>query len=151
MIREAKGKDIEKCAGCVAGSLIWDRYERNIGDAIKMLAKFHEQGNKILVHESNGVVDGFIGIIEKGMMGEFPYIRLLAVHEDSRGKGIGTALIEETERRYSESRLIFMLVSDFNTRAAGLYTRLGYKKIGIIPDFKKNGIAEHLLLKHRGL
>jgi ribosomal protein S18 acetylase RimI-like enzyme len=82
------------------------------------------------------------------MMGEFPFVRALGVRRDVRGKGIGTELLAFAEERMFRLKpLLFMLVSDFNEGAQRLYRRLGYERVGAIPDYKKPGIGEYILMK----
>ncbi len=44
---------------------------------------------------------------------------------------------------------MFLLVSDFNKKAELLYGKLGYKKVGKIPDLFKSGVSEHVLVKYK--
>lgn len=91
---------------------------------------------------------GYIWIAQRGAFYDFPYCPGLAVRKEYRGRGVGTALLRHYEKvGFEYSDRIFILVSDFNLRARKLYEKLGYKQVGIIPDFLKEGIAEHILMK----
>lgn len=93
---------------------------------------------------------GYIWIALKGMFDHFPYCRLLAVRKECRGRGIGTALVKYYEMvGFANSTKLFILVSDFNSRAKKLYERLGYKQVGFIPDLFKNGVSEYILVKFK--
>ena len=148
MIREVNKDDLEQCAGIIADCLMWDRYERTMDDARTFVNGEFERGTTIWVYEDKGEVVGFIACIERGMMGEFPFVRSIAVHRDHRGKGVGTKLLAFAEERmFVLKPLLFMMVSDFNVDAQRLYRRLGYIKIGTVPDYKKRSISEYMLMK----
>lgn len=63
-------------------------------------------------------------------------IAKLLVHRDARGKGVGQSLMEAVERFAAEAGKT-LLVLDTVTGAAGdrLYTRLGWTRVGEIPDY----------------
>jgi len=63
-------------------------------------------------------------------------VKKLLVHRDARGAGVGERLMREIEtfaRRQGRS----LLVLDTVTASAGdrLYTRLGWQRVGVIPDY----------------
>lgn len=102
------------------------------------------------MYEEAGEALSYLVIIHRGMMGELPYVRALGVRRDRRGMGIGTALFAFAEERtLKNSRLLFMLVSDFNEGARHLYARLGFETVGNVPGYKKNGISEYILVKRK--
>jgi len=150
MIRELKQDDLERCGEILADCLMWDKYQRTLFDAVKLMHHEYNSGTRFWVYVEGDTVVGFVGAIERGMMGEFTYIRVLAVEKNHRGNGIGTALLHHAEEQmFALSPVIYMMVSDFNVDAERLYYRLGYKKVGTISDYKKKGIDEHLLLKRK--
>lgn len=64
--------------------------------------------------------------------------------------GIGKKLIKFFEDRVFEtSQKAFLVVADFNQKAKRLYTSLGYKEVGAIPNLYKIGFTEHLMMKER--
>jgi ribosomal protein S18 acetylase RimI-like enzyme len=93
-----------------------------------------------------------LGFIVLQMVGAFKgYIQSICVAPDVRGAGLGSALIAHAEQRiFSVSPNVFMLVSTFNDRAAQLYFRLGYEKIGTLKNFVADGLDEFLLRKTSG-
>jgi ribosomal protein S18 acetylase RimI-like enzyme len=150
MIRTATERDIRPCAAILADNLMWERYERTLADAERFVAREIAMGNHLWVCEEDGEVLGLAGCIERGMMGEFPYVRVLAVAPGHRGRGIGTRLLARLEESmFRETNLLFMMVSDFNADAFRLYSRLGYEPVGVIRDYKKKGINEQLLVKRK--
>ncbi len=79
------------------------------------------------------------------------YIQILAVHPDWRGRGIGSQLMHFAEKRiFRQSPNVFLCVSAFNHRAQKFYQRLGYQRVGELPDFLVQGQAEIILRKTRG-
>jgi ribosomal protein S18 acetylase RimI-like enzyme len=79
------------------------------------------------------------------------YIQVIAVHPDWRCRGFGTRMIEFAEQRiFRQSPNVFLCVSSFNQHAQKLYARLGYQRIGELPDFLARGCSEILMRKTRG-
>lgn len=54
------------------------------------------------------------------------------------------------ERIFRQSPNVFLCVSSFNERAQRFYGRLGYERVGELPDFLTVGHAEIILRKTRG-
>ena len=54
------------------------------------------------------------------------------------------------ERILRQSPNVFLCVSAFNRRAQKFYERLGYQRVGELPDFLVQGQAEILMRKTRG-
>ena len=150
MIREAVKSDLRHCAEILSDCLMWDRYGRSFEDALSFFSVEYETGSEVWVFEENGTVLGYLVLIPRGMMGEFPFVRALGVLRNRRGTGIGSQLLEFAEERmFRLKQYLFMMVSDFNNDAQRLYYRLGFEKIGEIPDYKKEGIAEYVLVKRK--
>lgn len=152
MIRLADRHDLPSCADIIADSLMWERYGRTAEAALDFFETEHDNGSEVWVYaddsDASGSVLGYLVLIPRGMMGEFPFVRALGVRRDHRGTGIGTELLGFAEERMFRLKpLLFMLVSDFNDGARRLYNRLGYEQVGAIPDYKKPGIGEYILMK----
>lgn len=95
---------------------------------------------------------GIAGFLILCMVGAFiGYIQTIVVAEDRRGKGIGSQLIGFAENRiFRHSPNVFLCVSSFNTRARGLYERLGYEYVGELTNYIVTGHSELLFRKTRG-
>lgn len=97
----------------------------------------------------NGTIAGF-AVLQ--LYGSFSgYIQTICVSEEYRGQGLGTALLrycEEIILRVSPN--IFICVSSFNTRAKKLYCDFGFKPVGELDNFIKEGFSELLLRKTVG-
>lgn len=66
----------------------------------------------------------------------------LATHPDSRGKGVGTALLEASEAaaRQRRCRALRLEVRVDNAAAVKLYERLGYRRIGHRARYYQDGV-----------
>lgn len=65
----------------------------------------------------------------KGIATSTWYISVAAVHNEARGQGVGTAILEEAMRlaRLESCTQLTLMVGSFNTRAHQLYLRMGFK------------------------
>jgi len=114
-----------------------------------LLESINQKQIYIALDESNNCL-GYICIVFRGAFYEFPYCRSLAVKENYRGKGIGSALLKYYEQiGFLNFKKLFILVSDFNHRAKKLYEKMGYIQIGMVPDLFKKGIAEYIMVKFK--
>ena len=149
-IELAQKGQASECLSCVRQSDLWEAYfksnpqsERDIADMIE------SQRIYVACDEENNCV-GFMGVVEKGCFGKFSYLSIIAVKNEYRSKGIGAELLRNFEEIGFESAdKVFLLVSDFNLRAQKLYHKIGYQKVGSVPNLYKDGIAEHILVKYR--
>ncbi|MCX6334227.1 MAG: GNAT family N-acetyltransferase [Bacteroidia bacterium] len=79
------------------------------------------------------------------------YIQTICIREDFRGKGFGTKLLKFCEERVLKfSPNLFICVSSFNKGALKLYYEFGFKLIGKLDNFVKEGFTELLLRKTAG-
>lgn len=79
------------------------------------------------------------------------YIQTVCVATASRGRGIGSELMHFAEQRiFRDSPNVFLCVSSFNDGARRLYERLGYVRVGDLPDYLVQGHAEILMRKSIG-
>jgi diamine N-acetyltransferase len=77
-----------------------------------------------------------------------PYIELLGLSPDCRGRGIGRRVLAwaETEAR-RESGNLWVLTSSFNHQALGFYQSLGFRQVGTIPGLVTPEYDEIILRK----
>ena len=96
--------------------------------------------------------DEVVGFVLISMRGSFTgYIKSIAVREDWRGRGLGSALIAFAEERIlRDSPNVFICVSSFNPGARRLYERLGFQEVGVLRELLISGQDELLLRKTRG-
>ncbi len=148
-IRSMEARDAGECARIACDAEIGERYgfvaatvEANLSRAVA------SDGPELFVAESQGSVVGFAWVEPRGAFCMAPYLKLIAVRRQERGRGIGAALLGEFERRTAAvGRDYCLLVSDFNAHARAFYERHGYSRRGELPDFAVRGVAEILMVK----
>jgi GNAT superfamily N-acetyltransferase len=91
----------------------------------------------------------FLATLPLGL-GSEPLLEYLCVHEDHRNTGIGTRLVTFFEEQlYAAAANVYLFVSDINPGALRLYERLGYRRVGVLPDYNVVGQTEFLYRKYR--
>ncbi len=79
------------------------------------------------------------------------YIQTVCIDKDYRGRGIGTMLLSFCEERVLKfSPNLFICVSSFNKGALRLYQNFGFKIVGELDNFVKQGFTEILMRKTTG-
>lgn len=138
-----KISEAETCARMMAHSEPWLTLNLNYDDCMRTLTSSPKE---IYLAISENEIAGFILL---NMQGAFiGYIQAICVSAESRGKGIGSALISFAEKRiFSESPNVFLCVSSFNSRAQKLYKSLGYEIIGELKNYLVAGYSEILMRK----
>ena len=142
-ITRAQEAEVEWCAQLMAGTDPWITLRRDLEQCRTTLRR--PERELFVAHEAGQPV-GFILTHPTGCAGS-AYIASVAVVESARGKGIGAQLLAFAERQAAGRRFIFLCVSSFNRRAQELYYRLGYTRVGEIPDYVIDGYSELLLCK----
>lgn len=95
-----------------------------------------------------GIIHGFMWSNKAGAFGKYPYLHMLIIDQNQRSKGFGSSLLTYFENvLYKDYNKVFLMVGDFNTRAKGLYERLGYREVAFFPRFYCDHVNEYLLMK----
>lgn len=149
-IKLAKLENAQACLDCIRQSELWEAYFAERLSNLEMIEnRIKQQKVHISINDESEIV-GFMGISENGCFGRFHYLSILAVNSKYRGLGIGTKLINRFEELgFAKENKVFLLVSGFNTRAESLYKKLGYTKIGVVPDLFKTTVDEVFYYKPR--
>ena len=92
-----------------------------------------------------GRVAGILALQEGVLLGNF--VSLLAVRGEAAGRGSGRALIAATEARTPPRRWLYVSADADNTGALAFYRKLGFKRVGRLPDLIRAGRVELLLRK----
>jgi ribosomal protein S18 acetylase RimI-like enzyme len=139
--------DLAACAELMMRSSPWKDLHFEYQQCLDAL-RSKEMSVHGLLSESKLIA--FIATLATGI-GFEPLIEFVCVNEDSRSRGIGSALIEFFEEiLFPKAKNLYLFVSDINPRALALYERKGYSKVGALPNFNIPGQTEFLMRKTRG-
>jgi len=129
---------------------VWERYSREIMDVRSRL-----DTSELIVAENSGRLVGAVTFYpntspsdQGGWPAGWTGIRLLAVHPDARGMGIGRVLMDECLRR---SRLLSATALGLHTTelmgiAQGMYERMGFVRV---PEYDFQAGPEVVVLGYR--
>jgi ribosomal protein S18 acetylase RimI-like enzyme len=139
-------KKFAVCALMMSKTDPWITLGMNFDHCLKA---FDGNYKEIYVVEKGAEIAGFV-IIQ--VFGTFSgYIQTICMGEGYRGQGIGTRLLKFCEERILKfSPNVFICVSSFNKEAIRLYYEFGFKLVGELDDFVKEGFTELLLRKTVG-
>ncbi len=143
-------KHLKGCAEALINSEIGAAYFPSAQEAEAFLQQGLAKGEIFVAVDEHGDCAGYIWFTLEGAFYRFPYLLNIAVKKELRGKGIGKKLLALFEEKgFAKASRLFLLVSDFNTAAKRLYQAIGYKEVGVIPNFIKPGVAEHIMMKSK--
>lgn len=146
--RQGKNNDFSALAKIISTSEAWIRYGINYDIAIGLFEKMEDT---ICVAEINGQIVGFITLKIDGVGNIGAYVRMVAVAEPYRGQEIGGQLIDYiTNLAFQKTPNIFLICSVDNVKAQHLYEKIGFVKVGILPDLVISGYDEILYRKTAG-
>jgi len=86
-----------------------------------------------------------VAMQEGVLLGNF--VSLLAVRAEAARQGIGRALMAAVEARTPPRRWLYVSADAGNAGALGFYRKLGFKRVGRLPDLVRQGHVELLLRK----
>ncbi len=137
---------ISVCARMMSQTDPWITLELDYSQCLKA---FEGACKEIYVIEYEKEIAGFV-ILQ--LCGTFKgYIQTLLIHDTFQGKGLGKKLLRFCEERiFKISPNLFICVSAFNTGAIKLYYDFGFKLVGELENFVKQGYTELLLRKTIG-
>ncbi len=139
---------VNECKDAIIDSDLGSRYGTNDEQSSILFTEGIKNKEIYIAMDMNDQFLGYIWIDLTGVFSTFPYVRSIAVNKNYRGQGIGKKLLSFFEELgFKQSSKLFLLVSDFNTRAKKLYTELGYQEMAVIPNLFKPEISEFLMMK----
>ena len=138
--------DIAVCARMMTKTDPWITLGMNYRQC---LDAFEGPCKEIYIAGAGTDIEGFV-ILQ--VCGTFSgYIQTICIDEDFRGRGLGTALLSFCEERVLKfSPNLFICVSSFNTGALRLYENFGFRIVGELDNFVKQGFTEILMRKTAG-
>ena len=95
--------------------------------------------------KASGALAGVLTLRHPWLFG--PFIELIALFDDFRGKGFGREVIDWICREFPDSPNLWATVSSFNPEAQKFYPRLGFENTAVLPDLIRPGRDEILLRK----
>jgi len=147
VIRPIQGEDeVRTCAAMMVSSEPWITLGRTFEQATRIMTS---PTREVHVAALDGELVGFVVLVMRVVLTGF--VQSLAVREDVRGRGIGTALMAFVEERvFRDSPNVFLCVSSFNDGARRFYERLGYSVVGELSEILVPGHSEILMRKSTG-
>ena len=147
----ATHKHLNVCLEMLLDSKLGEVYFSNHDHALKSLMDGLENEKVIIAQDADGHYVGFLWYVRYGAFHAFPYLHIIAVKREYRGRGYGKELMRHLEEEIlNQKGKLFLVVADFNSDAERLYEKLGYKQVGQIPNLYKEGVTEHLMMKVLG-
>jgi ribosomal-protein-alanine N-acetyltransferase len=138
--------DFEICAHMMSETDPWITLEMDYEQCLKA---FEGECKEIYVIEAENIIAGFVILQTSGTFSG--YIQTICVDAQFRGMGLGKMLLHYcNERVLKFSPNLFICVSSFNKRALKLYYDFGFKLVGELENFVKQGFSELLLRKTVG-
>lgn len=138
---------LDDCEEALRKSALGDRYFSGEGTARKAVLEGMGQEYFYVALADRECV-GFFYIIPNGAFHGFPYLHLIAIKEEYRGRGMGAVLLQRAEEvAFQMADKLFLVVADFNPDGKRFYERNGFRQVGDIPDLYRPGITEYLMMK----
>jgi len=139
-------KELKVCALMMYKTDPWITLGMNYDQCV---TAFEGTSKEIYVIETENTIAGFV-ILQ--ICGTFSgYIQTICIDEVYRGRVFGKELLHFCEERIHKfSPNVFICVSSFNKGAIKLYYEFGFKLIGELENFVKDGFTELLLRKTIG-
>jgi len=139
-------RDFEACALMMSETDPWITLKMDYEQCLKA---FSGECKEISVVEAENIIAGFVIVQTTGTFSG--YIQTICIDKAFRGKGLGKKLLQYCENRILEySPNVFICVSSFNKGAMKLYYEFGFKLVGELENFVKEGFTELLLRKTVG-
>lgn len=147
-IVQAEVKHLMECKEVLQESALGEIYFPDEKKIIRVLEAAISKKEILVAIDKDDKCIGFIWFTLDGTFNKYPYLHMIVVKKEYRNYGIGKSLLQYFEEISAQgSSKIFLLVADFNNKAKELYMEIGYKYIGVIPHFYKDGVNENLMMK----
>ncbi len=135
----ADGLTARRQAGWIAALEPWHSLGYRADALARWLGRMGRMG-RVLVAVRGKEVQGIAVVQPEVLLGQF--ISLLAVRPEAAGQGMGRALVQRIAR--GSGRWLYTSTDERNRAAAGFYLKLGFVRVGRLPDLVVRGRAELL-------
>lgn len=151
IIKKAVIEDQDQIVDLINKSDLGSVYFNNDKSKIeKIISKEIDLQNVVIGVNGNSE---FIAVLNYNLKGAFdmhPYIHILAISNEHRGKSYGSQMMHYFESFIvPEYKKIFLLVGNWNSKAETFYTKLGYRRLCEIEGFYSENVTEVLMVKER--
>lgn len=137
---------IPACAEIVSVSDPWKRLGERLDFSSLISRERSDLKAYVCVVDRKAV--GFIVFTSGPVFARGGYLRAIGVSPSMHRLGIGTRLLTYAEKTTAlKSPNFYLCVSSFNRSAQVFYKKLGYTRVGKIPDLLVPGSSEHIYWK----
>jgi ribosomal protein S18 acetylase RimI-like enzyme len=132
-------------AGWIAGIEPWRGLGYSAAGLGRYLARKARAGGVLVTRPTPRAAPAAVAVVDDGvLLGGF--IALLAVRPEAAGQGLGAALVGEVRRRVGRKRRwLYVSCDGKNLAALRFYRKLGFMRVGRLPDLVRPGRIEILL------
>ncbi len=149
-IRELTEKDIPRSLEILADSDPWAS-RGYTQDALRRILESAVGRGDTFIAEEDSVPTAIACFIPDPVIADGGCVRFIAVRHDKRRHGVGRQLMGFVERKvFGRSPNIFVSIGAANEAALRFFDRLGYQKVGEVPDASGAGRPEWILRKSGG-
>jgi ribosomal protein S18 acetylase RimI-like enzyme len=138
--------EIEACARLLSESEPWITLQQDYARTLRTMSN--------TARERYVAMDGdhVAGLLILNLTGALAgYLQTICVAPAYRGRGVGTEIMRFAEDRiFREHANVFLFASSFNPAAMRFYERLGYTRVGEVPNYLVEGHSEILMRKTKG-
>ncbi len=149
-IHEAELQDIPEMAEIIASAEAWISYGIDYNQARRMLSTLPD-ALYVAISVKTGEVVGFGSLRRDGVGNIGAYVRLFAVKDKYRGRGVGRQLMDFIwQIAVQTSPNLFLICSENNREALAFYEKMGFARVGVMPDLVVAGRHEVLMRRTSG-
>ena len=147
-VRSATKADVESMARFSSEVPLLRRYGWTVASARKILKRaLKDPESDVVVAKDAGRIAGFAWVLRRGGFARSAYLRLIAVDRSLKRRGIGRLLMKEMEKRHLKPSGLILLATSTNKAARKFYETLGYRRVGILKDYVRQGLIEVIYFK----
>lgn len=148
-IRRATATVARAQGGWLAGLQPWRGLGYDAAGLASFLSRSAGEGQVRVARAGvRGDVLGVLVLQPAVLLGNF--VSLLAVRAEAAGQGIGRALMEQAQTEtFARRRWLYVSADAGNRAALAFYRRLGFTRVGRLPDLVRAGRTEILLRQGR--